>query len=223
MKGRTKGKFTVALAAMLLASSGCTVSEKPADTAATAAAAAASTPAPQQAPVPVAVDSMPAVTQSATALRVEVDLAARKLHLYENGAVVASHPVAVGSAKWPTKTGEWTIRQVVFNPEWTPPDESWAEERKPRQPGDPLNPLGHAQLIYDPPRTVHGTNQPASIGKAVSHGSIRMANADIVALGKRILTATGAGKDDAFYARAAQQRTEKHIIDLPTPVPIRVF
>jgi hypothetical protein len=113
--------------------------------------------------------------------------------------------------------------QVVFNPAWVPPDESWAEQREPREPGDPKNPLGRAQLIYDPPRTVHGTNEPASIGKAVSHGSIRMRNADITRLARELMDATGAGKDSAWYRRAETERTVKQIVDLPRVVPIRVF
>ncbi len=175
------------------------------------------------APVPAADSTAATPSSESSSLRVEVDLAARKLYLYENGARVETHSVAIGSTKWPTQTGEWTIKQVVFNPEWTPPDESWAEEREPRKPGDPKNPLGRAQLVYDPPRTIHGTNQPSSIGQAVSHGSIRMNNAEIVALGKRLMAATGVGKDDAWYQKAEQQRTVKQIIDLPTPVPIKVF
>ena len=136
---------------------------------------------------------------------------------------MATHSVAVGSTEWPTRTGEWTIKQVVFNPEWIPPDETWAEEREPRKSGDPKNPLGRAQLVYDLPRTIHGTNQPSSIGKAVSHGSIRMTNADVVALAKRLVEANGAGRDSAWYGSAASNRTEKQVVDLLTPVPIRVF
>ena len=174
---------------------------------------------PPAAPV---LDSAKAAAASST-MRVEVDLAARKLYLYEGDTRVATHAVAVGSPKWPTQTGEWTIKQVIFNPEWVPPDESWAEEREPKKSGAPNNPLGRAQLVYDLPRTIHGTNQPSSIGQAVSHGSIRMSNAEIVPLAKRIMEANGAGKDDAWYRRAASQRTEKFVVDLPTPVPIRVF
>ena len=230
MRFSSRGMFTLALAAGLMAAGGCEVSEtKTPDT--SVAATMTPAPAPAPAPAPSAQSATPpapttdsaATVPQAARLRVEVDLAARKLHLYEDGARVETHSVAVGSAKWPTQTGEWTIKQVVFNPEWTPPDESWAEEREPRKPGDPLNPLGHAQLVYDPPRTIHGTNQPASIGKAVSHGSIRMNNAEIVALGKRLMQATGVGKDEAWYREAATKRTVKQIVDLPTPVPIKVF
>jgi lipoprotein-anchoring transpeptidase ErfK/SrfK len=241
-------RFVFAAGALLIA--GCTVSDASKQSADTAQAARGAAPAPTTTattptttgaqPTAPATDSSARTGTSATSaqsstgaqssssaqsssnLRVEVDLATRKLYLYEGGKRVETHPVAVGSPQWPTQTGEWTIKQVVFNPEWIPPDETWAEERQPRKPGDPKNPLGRAQLVYDPPRTIHGTDQPSSIGKNVSHGSIRMNNAEIVALAKRIMAADGVQKDSAWFARAAQQRSEKQVVDLPTPVPITV-
>ena len=156
-------------------------------------------------------------------MRLEVDLSTRKLHVYKGSQRVASHPVAIGSTKWPTQTGEWKVKQVVFNPEWIPPDESWAEEREPRKPGDPKNPLGRAQLVYDAPRSIHGTNVPSSIGKPVSHGSIRLANDVIVALAREVMAAGGVQKDEAWFQAAQNNKSEKQIVDLPNPIPIKVF
>ena len=182
-----------------------------ADTAARAGTTTASQTAPAPTPAPE------------PDMRIEVDLAARQLYVVKGGTRVATHPVAVGSAKWPTQTGEWRIVQAVWNPEWTPPDESWAEEREPRKPGDPKNPLGRIQLVYDPPRSIHGTNVPTSIGKAVSHGSIRVTNEVGVQLARMVMEAGGAPKDDAWVAQAQANRTEKQLVDLPNPIPIRVF
>lgn len=229
-------RFVLAAAALMIG--GCTVSDaskQSADTA-QAAPAAPAAPAVVATPTTTATSAQPVAPPTDTArtgasattgpssskTRVEVDLAARKLYLYEDGNRVETRPVAVGSPQWPTQTGEWTIKQVIFNPEWIPPDETWAEERQPRKPGDPKNPLGRAQLVYDPPRTIHGTDQPSSVGKNVSHGSIRMNNTDIVALAKRLMAASGVEKDSAWFARAATQRSEKQVVDLPTPVPITV-
>jgi L,D-transpeptidase ErfK/SrfK len=222
-------RFVLAAGALLVG--GCTVSDANKQSADTAQAARAAAPAPTTTaaqPAAPTTDSSARTGASATPaqsssnMRVEVDLAARKLYLYEGGNRVETHPVAIGSEKWPTQTGEWTIKQVIFNPEWIPPDETWAEERKPKKSGAADNPLGRAQLVYDPPRTIHGTNQPSSIGTNTSHGSIRMNNAEIVALAKRLMAANGAQKDSAWFARAAQQRSEKQVVDLPTPVPITV-
>ena len=210
-------RFHAYLAGMLLlplAATACTVeSGGDADTAATQAAQQPAMP------TPAPVDTAPQTTDVA----VEVDLASRKLHLMENGQHLAEYGVAVGSSEWPTQKGEWTIKQVVWNPEWIPPtDESWTEDKEPKKPGDPDNPLGRVQLVYDLPRTIHGTNQPSSIGKAVSHGSIRMRNDDAVALAKRLMEAAGAGKDESWYTRVQANRSTKEVVDLPKQVPIRV-
>src|SRR5688500_11922872 len=183
------------------------------DTAAQAAAAdTAASGSANGAPAPATAD-----------MRIEVDLNARQLKVFKGGQQIATHPVAVGSEKWPTEKGEWTIKQVVWNPDWVPPDESWAEEREPRESGDPKNPLGRAQLVYDPPRSIHGTNDPTSIGKAVSHGSIRVTNQVGIALGKQLIESAGVAKDSAFYRDAQQNRSTKQVVDLPGGVPIRVF
>jgi lipoprotein-anchoring transpeptidase ErfK/SrfK len=156
--------------------------------------------------------------------RIEVDVAKKQLYVFDGDKRVGSYRVAVGSKDWPTQTGEWSITQVVWNPEWIPPeDESWAKEEKPKKPGEADNPLGRAQLIYDPPRTIHGTNDPASIGKAVSHGSIRMANADVTRLARQLMDVTGVQKDEAWYRQVQQNRTEKVAVDLPQRVAIRVY
>jgi lipoprotein-anchoring transpeptidase ErfK/SrfK len=155
-------------------------------------------------------------------MRLEVDLNARRLHVFKGGQEVGTYPVAVGSQRWPTEKGEWTVKQVVWNPDWVPPDESWADEREPRESGDPKNPLGRAQLVYDLPRTIHGTNAPSSVGQAVSHGSIRMTNESIVQLAKQVMEAGGAGKDESWYTQTQQNRRQKQVVDLPRPVPIRV-
>ena len=197
---------TLALTALALA---CTsdADETPSNTGATTAAAPAAQPAaPVEAPI-----------------RLEVDIATRKLNVYRSGTISATYGVAVGTAEWPTQTGSWTVSQVVWNPEWVPPkDESWAKDEKPSEPGARDNPLGQVQLIYDPPRTIHGTNEPASIGKAASHGSIRMRNEDAVALAQMVMEAGGAQKDAAWVAETRRNRTTKQIVDLPTPIPIVV-
>ena len=162
--------------------------------------------------------------QPSADMRIEVDLNAKQLHVFQGGKQVATYPVAVGMPKWPTEKGEWTIKQVVWNPDWVPPkDEAWAEDREPRESGDPKNPLGRVQLVYDLPRTIHGTNVPSSIGKAVSHGSIRMNNDAAVQLAKQVMQAGGAGKDDAWVAQTEQNRKQKQVVDLPRPIPIRVY
>ncbi|MFY8115955.1 MAG: L,D-transpeptidase [Rhabdaerophilum sp.] len=80
-----------------------------------------------------------------------------------------------------TRKAEW--------PDWTPPPEMIA--RQPYLPrfmaGGPGNPMGARALylgstIY----RIHGTNQPETIGHAVSSGCFRLANGDVIDLFERI-------------------------------------
>jgi lipoprotein-anchoring transpeptidase ErfK/SrfK len=74
-------------------------------------------------------------------------------------------------------------------PDWTPPPEMI--ERQPYLPrfmaGGPGNPMG-ARAIYLGATVyrIHGTNQPETIGEAVSSGCFRLANGDIIDLYSRV-------------------------------------
>lgn len=154
--------------------------------------------------------------------RIEVDLAARRLHVHRNGQPSETHPVAVGSEEWPTRTGEFVIDEVVLNPRWVPPDEEWAEDEEEIEPGDPENPLGVAQLVYDRPRSVHGTNEPGSIGEAVSHGSIRVTNEVALDLARQVMEAGGVQDPDERIRDAEQDPERSQTVRLPRGIPIRV-
>jgi hypothetical protein len=78
------------------------------------------------------------------------------------------------------------------------------------------------QLVYSPPNSIHGTNEPSSLGKAVSHGSIRVSNEAGVELAKQVMQAGGAGKDDAWVQNALANKTERQEVVIPNPVTIRV-
>jgi lipoprotein-anchoring transpeptidase ErfK/SrfK len=155
-------------------------------------------------------------------LSLEVNLAARELYVQHGGQRVETYRVAVGSSEWPTRTGDWTIEEVVFNPRWVPPEEEWAEDEDEVEPGDPENPLGRVQLIYDRPRSIHGTNEPESIGQAVSHGSIRMTNESALELARAVMQAGGATNGEEQLRRAEQNPRQSYTVPLTRPVPIRV-
>ncbi len=97
----------------------------------------------------------------------------RKLVVMENGAVLRVFPVAVGADMSPSPTGSFQIVTRLAEPTYyhagtaIPPGE-----------GNPLGPrwVGFNKKGYG----IHGTNTPGSIGKAASHGCIRMRNRDIV-------------------------------------------
>jgi hypothetical protein len=168
------------------------------------------------------VQPMPPPPPPEPAMRLEVSLSARELYVYRNGQVAATHGVAVGSSEWPTRTGQWTIDEVVFNPRWVPPDEEWAKDEDEEEPGASTNPLGRAQLVYDRPRSIHGTNEPNSIGQAVSHGSIRVRNEVALQLAREVMEAAGVDRIDERIREAEQNRNREVTIRLDRGIPISV-
>jgi lipoprotein-anchoring transpeptidase ErfK/SrfK len=112
--------------------------------------------------------------------RVEIDLTARTLTLLDGGEVVLTTPVAIGSAGAPTPTGDFYVVDKLAT-------------------GDPGHPYGpfafglsaHSEVLTefaggDGQVGVHGTDDPASIGQAVSHGCIRVPNDVAEALDARL-------------------------------------
>ena len=74
-------------------------------------------------------------------------------------------------------------------PDWTPPPEMIA--RQPYLPrfmaGGPGNPMGaRAMYLGSTVYRIHGTNQPETIGEAVSSGCFRLANGDVIDLYSRV-------------------------------------
>jgi len=124
-------------------------------------------------------------------LRLEVDLSERRLYVHHGGSVVETFEIAVGQPGHRTPTGEFTIDRIIWNPRWVPPESDWAKGETRKQPGDPDNPMQGAKLFFRyPAYYIHGTNAPASLGEAASHGCIRMHVSDVIDLYRRVPVGT---------------------------------
>ena len=112
----------------------------------------------------------------------------RRLYLVLDGSQAIRYPVGVGRAgkAW---SGTAFISGKYIQPGWSPPAE--IRHDKPSIPdlipgGSPRNPMGAAALtLSEGEYAIHGTNNPGSVGGFVSHGCIRMYNADIMDLYNR--------------------------------------
>jgi lipoprotein-anchoring transpeptidase ErfK/SrfK len=114
---------------------------------------------------------------------------------------VKTFNIAVGAKSHPTPTGRFTVRHIIWNPAWVPPDEGWAKGKKPAAPGDPKNPMRAVKIFFqEPDYYIHGTNNEQSIGYAASHGCIRMNEADAVELARYLMEHTGIRHDDDWYS-----------------------
>jgi lipoprotein-anchoring transpeptidase ErfK/SrfK len=104
--------------------------------------------------------------------RIVVSIPDRKLVLLEGGRVVKMYRVAVGKSTTPSPSGAFHIVSQVTNP-------TYYHEGKAVGPG-PMNPVGTRWMgLGYKGYGIHGTNVPGSIGKAASHGCIRMRNHDV--------------------------------------------
>jgi lipoprotein-anchoring transpeptidase ErfK/SrfK len=116
-----------------------------------------------------------------------IDLSERVMRVMEGGEEVRRYEVAVGSRKHPTPQGSFRTGRIVWNPGWVPPNSEWARDEKPRAHGDPKNPMRGVKVYFrEPAYYIHGTNAPASIGRAASHGCIRMRESDAVSVARWI-------------------------------------
>jgi hypothetical protein len=145
-----------------------------------------STPAPQQtvAAPNLIVPSLPGLGEFSryepqdSTVYLLLKLADRKVYVYQGQKIIASYPVAIGRPEFPTPTGEFKVFQMIVNPAWQSP---WTGEVE--APG-PDGSLGVRWIgFFEMANGVigfHGTPNVASIGRAVSHGCVRMRNEDIV-------------------------------------------
>jgi len=96
--------------------------------------------------------------------KIVVDTNMRKMSLFKNGKLFKTYKVAVGKPSTPSPKGTFKIVNRAINPK---------------------GPFGVRWLGLSAPGGdygIHGTNNPASIGKAVSNGCIRMYNKDVLEL-----------------------------------------
>jgi lipoprotein-anchoring transpeptidase ErfK/SrfK len=126
---------------------------------------------------------------------VVVDTARRFLYLTLGRGRALRYGIGVGREGF-AWAGMAEIGRNAPWPRWVPPKEMvardpFAAEWADGMPGGPSNPLG-ARALYlyangiDTLYRIHGTNQPASIGQAISSGCVRLLNADIIDLYSRV-------------------------------------
>jgi lipoprotein-anchoring transpeptidase ErfK/SrfK len=115
--------------------------------------------------------------------RIVVDLSQKRVTLYRSGRRVLTATAAIGSRATPTPTGSFYVNQRLI----------------PADPGGPFGPGAVGVSAFSDvltgwtqggPIAIHGTNEPWSIGHAVSNGCIRLPNAVLRKLFAQALNGT---------------------------------
>jgi lipoprotein-anchoring transpeptidase ErfK/SrfK len=108
--------------------------------------------------------------------RLDVLRSEHRLRVYRSGALVHSYPIGVGTGSTPTPGGTFYLKELIRTP----------------NPGGAYGPYAYGLSGFSNVLTsfgggdgvigLHGTNDPSSVGRDVSHGCIRLRNSDITAL-----------------------------------------
>lgn len=109
--------------------------------------------------------------------------------LDKDDKLIAQFPVTTGSGHDPLPLGNWKVTTYAFNPPFHyQPDLFWdVDDGKEEQklPPGPNGPVGVAWLdLTKEHYGIHGTPEPQTIGRAESHGCIRMTNWDVLRLSR---------------------------------------
>lgn len=136
----------------------------------------------------VTVPNIQAATRLPTPATVVIDKSDSALLLMdESGKVIGHYPVTTGSAQFPLPIGDWKINGVAHDPVWYfDPDliaGTQPSDEKAEIPPGPNNPVGTTWIDLSKEHYgIHGTPNPAKIGKTESNGCIRMTNWSVEAL-----------------------------------------
>ncbi|WP_366923391.1 L,D-transpeptidase family protein [Metallumcola ferriviriculae] len=101
------------------------------------------------------------ITGETAVPRIEIDVTHKKLTLFIGEKMFGVYPVAVGKPATPSPIGHWLVKNKWLHP------------------GGPFGTRWMGLNVPWGSYGIHGTNNPASIGNAVSHGCIRMHNKDV--------------------------------------------
>ncbi len=108
-------------------------------------------------------------------IALKVSLSAKELYVIEDGEVTKTYPVTVGTSAHPTPRGGFSMKRIIWNPRWVPPEEKWAKGKTAKGPGEKGNPMGKVKVFFnEPDYYIHGTLAVNELGTAASHGCIRL-------------------------------------------------
>jgi L,D-transpeptidase ErfK/SrfK len=131
---------------------------------------------------------VPEVEPAPDEIHLVVKLKAKKVYVYRGNEIIANYAIAVGKPGWETPKGTYRVFEQEINPIFKSFKTGRIIEAGAK------NPLGPRWIgIWTDGKTrlgFHGTNQPELIGKAVSHGCIRMRNQDVTALYDKVKVGT---------------------------------
>ncbi len=160
-------------------------------------------------------------------LKITINVPAFQMTLWQGGKEVKSYPIGVGMPDWPIYIGRREASSIEWNPVWIPPSSEWIEASTKVKAGevilptDPRNPLGKMKIPLGYGYLIHQAKGPGDLGSLVSHGCVRVMQADLYDLAEKIVAARGL--DISPTQIAVAKRTKQTFIAALDPViPVEI-
>jgi lipoprotein-anchoring transpeptidase ErfK/SrfK len=165
-------------------------------------------------------DTIQQTTVVEAPLEITANLRSRMLVVRQGSITLKTFAVSVGKDRYPTPTGTFRIRKMIWNPSWRPPPNSdWARGKTAKGPGEPGNPMKVVKIFFkEPTYYIHGTGDVESLGSAASHGCLRMDPEEVAELAKLIMEHGGQPREENWFLRIMHSRREEKPIYLDNPV-----
>src|SRR5256714_807460 len=160
-------------------------------------------------------------------IHITVNIPAFQLTLWQDNKEVKLYQIGIGRKEFPLPSGLRYAKQIVFNPEWIPPDSSWVEEHD-VVPGerveaeDPRNPLGKVKIpLGNGGILIHQAFKPGDLGHLVSHGCVRLKLDELYGLIDQIISARSLQVSRPQLDRAKTSK-DRFVIKLDVPLVVDI-
>lgn len=160
--------------------------------------------------------------------RIVVNAPAARMDLFKEGTLVRSYSIAIGVPEFPLPTGMRKASEIIFNPSWTAPDESWVESSTKVKvgekvaPGSKLNPLGLAKIPIGSPSLIHGGKTDANLGTFGSHGCVGLTDKQLRLFITHLATLSGDSLSDKNIAEYTKDKKTSKSVKLGEAIPVEL-
>jgi hypothetical protein len=160
-------------------------------------------------------------------LKITINVPAFQMTLWQDGKEVSSYPIGVGLLEYPITIARREALSIEWNPVWIPPSSDWIEKSSTVKPGeivlptDPRNPLGKVKIPLGYGYLIHQAKGPGDMGGLVSHGCVRVMQADLYDLAEKIVAARSLDVTEGQIA-AAKRNKKTLIARLDPTIPVEI-
>lgn len=160
-------------------------------------------------------------------IHITVNIPAFQLTLWQGNKEVKTYQIGIGRKDFQLPSGLRYAKQIVFNPDWIPPDSEWVYEHD-AAPGevveadDPRNPLGKVKIpLGNGGILIHQAFKPSDIGHLVSHGCVRLVLNELYELIDELIAARSLQVSKQQLEHAKQSK-DRFLIKLDAPFVVDI-